>query len=103
MGPETVSRFHAHPKFVEMVGKRRRAIAALVTLSMGAYVAFLLVLVLAPAALAWPLSDGSNLTIGLAASFALILWALVITGLYVRRANREFDRLNADILADLGL
>jgi len=103
MGPETVGKFHAHPKFHEMVGKRRRTIAALVALSMGAYVAFLLVLVLAPAVLARPLSDAPNLTIGLAVSFALIVWALVITGLYVRRANGEFDRLNTDILEDLDL
>ncbi len=103
MGPETVGRFHAHPKFHEMVGKRRSFIAALVAVSAGAYLIFLLTLAFAPDVLARPLSDGSNLTVGLATSFGLILWALVVTGLYVRRANGEFDRLNADILEDLDL
>jgi uncharacterized membrane protein (DUF485 family) len=39
-------------------------------------------------------------TLGIPIGMAVIVFSVVITGLYVRRANREFDATTRDILKD---
>ena len=41
------------------------------------------------------------MTWGIPLGVGLILSAFVLTGIYVRRANGEFDRLNAEILREV--
>lgn len=49
--------------------------------------------------LAWhPLSEGSTITRGIPVGVGLILSSFVLTGIYVFRANGEFDELNQKIL-----
>jgi len=49
--------------------------------------------------LAQRLGDGV-MTIGVPLGFAVIVFTIVITGIYVRRANTEFDALTDEILKD---
>jgi uncharacterized membrane protein (DUF485 family) len=44
-----------------------------------------------------PLSEGSVTTIGIPIGMAVIIFAFVITGIYTKRANSEFDDLNNKI------
>ncbi|MGE5476526.1 MAG: DUF485 domain-containing protein, partial [Bacteroidales bacterium] len=46
-----------------------------------------------------PLSGGVT-TIGFPIGIAVILSAVVLTGIYVRRANGEFDELNRQIIEE---
>ena len=39
-------------------------------------------------------------TLGIPIAFGVIVFTIAITGLYVRRANGEYDRLTAEILED---
>ena len=39
-------------------------------------------------------------TLGIPIAFGVIVFTIAITGLYVRRANSEYDRLTAQILED---
>ena len=39
-------------------------------------------------------------TIGIPIGMAVIVFSIVITGLYVRRANGEFDRLTREIIEE---
>lgn len=41
-------------------------------------------------------------TIGIPIGMAVIVFTILITGLYVRRANKEFDALTRDILKEAG-
>ena len=41
-------------------------------------------------------------TIGIPIGMAVIVFTIFITGLYVRRANKEFDALTRDILKEAG-
>ncbi|HDT5890066.1 TPA: DUF485 domain-containing protein, partial [Aeromonas dhakensis] len=43
-------------------------------------------------------SEGSSVTRGIPVGIGLILSAFVLTGVYVFRANGEFDELNQKIL-----
>ena len=49
--------------------------------------------------LARPLGSGVT-TLGIPIAFGVIIFTIVITGLYVRRANSEYDRLTAKILEE---
>ncbi|MCY1383869.1 hypothetical protein D9M69_720380 [compost metagenome] len=52
-----------------------------------------------PEVLAARFSAASIVTIGWPISVVLIVGAWLLTGLYIRRANGEFDELTAKILA----
>lgn len=75
--------------------ERRNALALRLSLAMCAiYYGFVLMIAFGKETLAISL-DGV-ITLGIPLGLGVILSAIVITGVYVRRANREFDRLTAD-------
>jgi len=41
------------------------------------------------------------MSVGVPVGMAVIAFTVVITGLYVRRANNEYDQLTQDILQDV--
>jgi uncharacterized membrane protein (DUF485 family) len=43
---------------------------------------------------------GSSITLGLVLGIAVILSAIVLTGIYVWRANGEFDELSRQVVAE---
>jgi uncharacterized membrane protein (DUF485 family) len=49
--------------------------------------------------LARPIGAGVT-TLGIPLGIGVIVFTIVITGFYVRRANSEFDRLTAEILKE---
>jgi uncharacterized membrane protein (DUF485 family) len=49
--------------------------------------------------LAQPIGDGVT-SLGIPLGMAVIIFTIAITGLYVRRANSEYDRLTAEILKE---
>jgi uncharacterized membrane protein (DUF485 family) len=89
---------HANPKFHELVRKRER-LAWLLSLAMlGLYLGFILVIAFKPGLLGARISAGSPMTWGIPVGIGLIVSAFLLTGVYVRRANSEFDRLNGEIM-----
>jgi uncharacterized membrane protein (DUF485 family) len=63
------------------------------------YFGFVLTIAFDPSILGTPLSEGSVTTVGIPVGVAVILIAFVLTGVYTRRANGEFDELTAKIKA----
>ena len=49
--------------------------------------------------LAQPIGKGV-ITLGIPIGMGVIIFTIIITGLYVRRANNEYDRLTAEILKE---
>ncbi len=89
-----------NPKFHELV-RKRNAFATLLSLVMLAiYFGFILTIAFAPKVLGTPLSEGSITTIGMPIGVGVILSAIALTGVYVRRANTEFDELNRQIIEE---
>lgn len=87
------------PRFHALQRTRSRFAWSLTFLMLGAYYAFIAVVAYAPAWFAVALHPDTTLTRGVAAGGAIILLAIALTGLYVWRANREFDVENRRILA----
>ncbi len=87
-----------NPRFQELVAKRGRFAWLLSSLMLGAYLAFILTIAFEPTILGIPLAAGSVTTWGIPLGVGVIFMAFVLTGVYVQRANGEFDRLNQEIL-----
>ncbi|MDG4552442.1 MAG: DUF485 domain-containing protein [Candidatus Contendobacter sp.] len=98
MSSEVYERIRKNPKFDELVSKRSRFAWTLTFVVLGIYFAFIMIVAFNPTALAAPIWDGGKATIAWPIGVSMILLFWLMTGLYVRRANSEFDDINAEIV-----
>lgn len=89
------------PRFKELVQKRSRFAWLLSLITLALYVSFILLIAFEPQWLGTPIAAGSTITRGIPIGVGLIIISFVLTGIYVYRANGEFDRLNAEILREV--
>ncbi len=94
-----VARIEANPKYHELRRKRNRLGWTLTVLMLIVYYGFIGMIAFDKAFLAQPIGDGVT-TIGIPIAFGVIVFTILITGIYVYRANSEYDRLTAEILKD---
>ncbi|SOB87414.1 Uncharacterized membrane protein, DUF485 family [Sphingomonas guangdongensis] len=87
------------PRYRQLLRERGRLAAVLTAVVLAAYVGFILLVAFAKPALGRPIAGGVT-SVGIVLGFALILLAIAVTGIYVRAANRRFDRLGADLRAE---
>ncbi|MDH2898573.1 MULTISPECIES: DUF485 domain-containing protein [Rahnella] len=90
-----------NPRFRELVQKRSRFAWLLSGITLVLYVAFILLIAFDPQWLGTPLYEGATITRGIPVGVGLIVISFVLTGIYVIRANSEFDRLTADIIREV--
>lgn len=93
---------HANPKFHELVRKRERLAWTLSLAMLGLYLVFILLVAFRPEWLGARIVPDRPLTWGIPVGIGLIVSAFALTGIYVRRANGEFDRLNREIIREAG-
>jgi uncharacterized membrane protein (DUF485 family) len=86
-----------HPHFRELVHKRSAFAWVLSALMALIYFGFILLVAFAPGFLGTPLAGGVT-TIGIPLGLIVIVSAFVLTGIYVRRANTQFDALTEKII-----
>lgn len=98
MEHQVYARVRSHPKFVELIERRSRYAWTLSLIMLAIYYGFILVVAFAPGLLGVPLWEGAVTTIGIPVGILIIVAAFILTGLYVRRANSEFDALTQEIL-----
>lgn len=89
---------YANPRFQELVAKRGRFAWMLSAIMLAAYFAFILLIAFDPKILGIPLGPDTVTTWGIPLGIGVIVLAVVLTGIYVQRANGEFDRINQEIL-----
>ncbi len=94
-------RIEQSPRFKELVAKRERFAWILSAIMLGLYVAFILIIAFDPQLFGTPIGPGSATTWGIPVGVGLIVSAFVLTGIYVFRANGEFDDLNQAILDEV--
>lgn len=99
MSDPVVERIRKNPKYQELKRKRSSFGWMLTVLMMVVYYGYIALIAFNKEFLARPLGDGVT-TIGVPIGFGVILFTIVITGIYVRRANNEYDALTAQILAE---
>ena len=98
MSSEIYERMRVNPKFQELVAKRGRFAWTLSIVVLVLFYGFVLMVAYNPSTLGQPVSDGSMLTVGVAAELFLFVLFWVLSALYVRRANTEFDDLTQEVI-----
>ncbi len=99
MNREIYKRVKNNPKFSELVRKRGGLAWRLSAVVFVLYYSFILLMTFKPSLLGEPMGDGV-VSLGILAGVAVILFCVLLTGFYVKRANSEFDRLVEDIKDD---
>jgi len=101
MQQELVDKVKNDPKYQELVSKRSGFAWKLSIIMLIIYYTFIMVIAFSPQTFAAKISAGSVITIGIPIGILVILSAFVLTGIYVWRANGEFDDLTNQIKAGL--
>ncbi len=94
-----VAKIEANPKYHELRRKRGSFGWTLTALMMLVYYGYIALIAFNKPFLAQPLGAGVT-TLGIPLGLGVIVFTIVITAIYVRRANSEYDRLTAEILKD---
>ena len=99
MSDPIVEKIKTHPKYAELRSKRNGLGVLLTILMLVVYYGYVCLIAFNKPFLAQPIGTGVT-SLGVPLGMAIIVFTIVITGIYVRRANSEFDALTRDILKD---
>lgn len=100
MSSAMYERMRSNPKFQQLVTTRGRFAWTLSFTVLAVFYGFVLVVAFLPSLLGRPVAEGSHVTVGVLAGLAMFVSFWILTAVYVRRANGEFDALTADIVQD---
>ena len=92
-----VGKIEAHPKYAQLKQRRNKLGLVLTVLMLAVYYGYIALIAFDKAFLAKPVGTGV-MSVGVPVGMAVIIFTVVITGIYVRRANSEYDQLTQDIL-----
>ena len=94
-----VAKIEANPKYHELRRKRNTFGWLLTIIMMVVYYGYIALIAFDKSFLAQPIGAGVS-SLGIPIGMGVIIFTIVITGIYVRRANGEYDRLTAEILKE---
>ena len=97
MQQDLIHAIKSNPKYHELVSKRKKFAWLLAIVMLVIYYSFIMVIAFSGHILSRPLWEGSVTTVGIPVGIGVILSAFALTGIYVFRANSEFDRLTREI------
>ncbi len=100
MSDPVVNKIQSHPKYLELKSKRNSFGWFLTMLMMVVYYGYISLIAFNKPFLAQPIGAGVT-SLGIPIGMGVIVFTIVITAIYVRRANSEFDDLTAAILKDV--
>jgi cation/acetate symporter len=100
MSSAMYQRMRANPKFQELVARRGRFAWTLAIIVLVMFYGFVMTVAFNPLSLGKPVAEGSMLTVGVAVELFMFIFFWVLTALYVKRANSEFDALTQEIIKE---
>lgn len=96
MEDDLVKKIKSNPKYQKLVSTRSSYGWTLTWIMMAVYYGFILLIAFDKELLSAKMGAGV-MTLGMPIGLFVIIFTVVITGIYVRRANSEFDDLTAEI------
>ena len=93
-----LDRVTANPKFLEFVAMRNRYSIIMTIISAAAYYGFILLVAFEGPWLGTKIGPGMTTSIGVPIGVGVIVFTIILTWIYVRRANSEFDSTNEAII-----
>ena len=91
----------SNKKYPVMVARHHRLAGTLTAIVLGLFFAFILIVAFAPKLLAVPLTAGGVTTVAIPLGLAMVVIFWLLTGVYVRRAKRDFDEVKDEILREV--
>ena len=101
MTQEQIEQVKNNPKYQKLVTERSKFAWTLSIIMLIVYYAFIMTIAFNPSFLGTKIGDGV-MTIGIPIGIAIIFISFILAGIYVRRANGEFDQLTKEIREELG-
>jgi uncharacterized membrane protein (DUF485 family) len=96
MDDMTVKRIQSDPNYRKLVAERQSFGWTLTIITLVIYYGFIALVAFAPSVIATPVAG--SITVGLIFGFFLIIASIVLTGIYVMRANSHYDELTRAIV-----
>ena len=96
MDNDLTARIVRDPRYQQLKSRRSRFGWLLTVAMLIVYYGFILLVAFNKPLLATRLGEGVT-TVGMPIGLGVIVFTIVITGIYVRRANREYDELTEQI------
>lgn len=90
-----------NPKYKELIAKRTRFGWILTAIMLVVYYGYVSLIAFDKSFLARPIGSGV-MSLGIPIGFGVIVVSIILTGVYVVRANGEFDRLTREIVEEAG-
>ena len=100
MSDKIVEKIRANPKFLEMVGIRNTYSIIMTIVMMVVYFGYILLIAFNKGFLAQKLGPGMVTSIGVPMGLGVIVITIILTTIYVRRANTEFDAMKDEIVKE---
>jgi uncharacterized membrane protein (DUF485 family) len=99
MQADIASQVRNNPLFLELITKRNRFSWTLTIIMLVVYYGFILLVAFAKPLLG--IEVGGGITLAFPIGLGVIVVAILLTGLYVLRANGEYDDLTRRIIKDI--
>ena len=96
----TAERIAQNPRFLELVRTRNRYSIIMTALMMIVYFGYILLVAFNKPLLATKLSEGATTSLGVPLGLGVLVFTIILTAIYVRRANTEFDTKANAIIAE---
>ena len=95
-----LARIAADPRYQELVRRRSRFTWMLTAIMLVVFFGYILLIAFNKEFLSQPISPGSSTSLGIPIGIGVILIGIALTGVYVRRANSDFDPMTKSIRED---
>jgi uncharacterized membrane protein (DUF485 family) len=99
MDVSTLRRIEADPNYQKLVSERKSFGWTLAIITLVIYYGYIAIVAFAPSVIAIKVSG--DITVGIILGVAIILASILLTGIYVLRANSEYDDLTNAIVNDV--
>lgn len=97
---DVAARVEANPKYHKLVGMRSRYSIIMTLCVMAVYYGYILLIAFNKEWLGTKLGAGMTTSVGIPLGVGVIVITIILTNIYVRRANTEFDDLNNQIIKE---
>ena len=100
MAADVVERIQNNPKFLKMVSTRNTYSIIMTIMMMVVYFGYILLIAFNKPFLATKVSEGAVMSVGIPMGLGVLVFTIIITAIYVRKANTEFDAMKDEVVQE---
>jgi uncharacterized membrane protein (DUF485 family) len=100
MAADVVERIQNNPKFLKMVSTRNTYSIIMTMMMMVVYFGYILLIAFNKPFLATKVGPGAVMSVGIPMGLGVLVFTIIITAIYVRRANTEFDAMKDEVVQE---